>query len=133
MATSKIKTGDEITIDTTGSEGIVFKGFLKFRIEEHDINKFPRLKTHVMLNIATPDTAFEKSFLPNDGVGLAREEFIIASDIGIHPMALVNYDKLPKDLQSEIARLEPWQVVARSSVKTEEFTKFIAESFYKNY
>ena len=102
MATSKIKTGDEITIDTTGSEGIVFKGFLKFRIEEHDINKFPRLKTHVMLNIATPDTAFEKSFLPNDGVGLAREEFIIASDIGIHPMALVNYDKLPKDLQSEI-------------------------------
>ena len=46
------------------------------------------------MNIATPETAFEKSFLPNDGVGLAREEFIIAGDIGIHPMALVNYNKL---------------------------------------
>ena len=46
-----------------------------------------------MMNIATPETAFEKSFLPNDGVGLAREEFIIASDIGIHPMALIGYEK----------------------------------------
>ena len=53
--------------------------------------KMPKPKTKIMMNLATPDTAFEKSFLPNDGVGLAREEFIIAGDIGIHPMALIEF------------------------------------------
>ncbi|MGB9609130.1 MAG: putative PEP-binding protein, partial [Minisyncoccia bacterium] len=59
-------------------------------------------KTKIMMNIATPDTAFEKSFLPNDGVGLAREEFIIASNISIHPNALINYKKLPLKLKKII-------------------------------
>ena len=54
------------------------------------------------MNIATPDTAFEKSFLPNDGVGLAREEFIIAGDIGIHPLACLNYHKLPNGIKREV-------------------------------
>ena len=94
-ATRKIKTGQTITVDTTGSEGLVFSGALKFKIVEQDVKKFPKPKTKIMMNIATPETAFEKSFLPNDGVGLAREEFIIASDIGIHPNALINYKKLP--------------------------------------
>ena len=93
-ATRKIKTGQMITVDTTSSEGFVYDGALKFKIIEHDIKKFPKPKTKIMMNIATPETAFEKSFLPNDGVGLAREEFIIASDIGIHPMALINYKQL---------------------------------------
>ena len=55
-----------------------------------------------MMNIATPDTAFEKSFLPNKGVGLAREEFIIASDIGIHPLALINYGTLSKAIKESV-------------------------------
>ncbi len=93
-ATRKIKTGQTITVDTTGSEGFAYAGALKFKITEQDIKKFPKPKTKIMMNIATPETAFEKSFLPNDGVGLAREEFIIASDIGAHPMALINYKKL---------------------------------------
>lgn len=101
-ATKKIKTGQMITVDTTGSEGVVFEGELKFKIEEIDIKKLPETKTKIMVNIATPDTAFEKSFLPNSGVGLAREEFIIASDIGIHPNALINYSKLPQDLKLKI-------------------------------
>lgn len=101
-ATKKIKTGDLITIDTTGSEGLILEGELKFKIEEIDIKKLPETKTHIMINIATPDTAFEKSFLPNSGVGLAREEFIIASDIGIHPNALINYSKLPSSLKEKI-------------------------------
>jgi len=100
-ATRKIKTGQTITVDTTGSEGIVYNGALKFKITEHDIKKFSKPKTKIMMNIATPETAFEKSFLPNDGVGLAREEFIIASDIGIHPMALINYKKL-KNLKLKV-------------------------------
>ncbi len=102
-ATKKIKTGQVITIDTSGSEGFVFNGALKFEIIEHNIKKFPTPNTKIMMNIATPDTAFEKSFLPNSGVGLAREEFIIASDIGIHPMALINYEKLKdKKLKAQI-------------------------------
>lgn len=101
-ATKKIKTGQMITVDTTGTEGKVFEGDLKFRIDEIDIKKLPPTKTKIMMNIATPDTAFEKSFLPNSGVGLAREEFIIASDIGIHPNALINYDKMPADLKDKV-------------------------------
>ncbi|MDO8556973.1 MAG: phosphoenolpyruvate synthase [Candidatus Jorgensenbacteria bacterium] len=93
-ATKKIKTGDVITVDTTGSEGYVFKGAIPFEIKEHDVRQLPKLRTDVMVNIAMPDMAFETSFLPVHGVGLAREEFIIASQIGIHPMALINYKKL---------------------------------------
>jgi pyruvate,water dikinase len=101
-ATSKIKTGQTITVDTTGSDGLVFDGSLKFKIVEHDVDKFPKPKTKIYMNIATPETAFEKSFLPNDGVGLAREEFIIASGIGIHPMALINYKKMTPKVRAAI-------------------------------
>jgi pyruvate, water dikinase len=101
-ATKKIKSGQMITVDTTGSEGLILEGQLKFKVDEIDIKKLPETKTHIMINIATPDTAFEKSFLPNSGVGLAREEFIIASDIGIHPNALINYSKLPSELKAKI-------------------------------
>lgn len=101
-ATSKIKNGQMLTVDCSGEEGIVYKGELKFKVIEHNVKNLPQTKTHIMLNIATPATAFEKSFLPNKGVGLAREEFIIASDIGIHPMALVNYQKLPQKIKDEV-------------------------------
>lgn len=93
-ATKKLKSGKMITVDTTGTEGYVYDGAKKFSVREHDIKKIAKPKTKIAMNIATPDTAFEKSFLPNDGVGLAREEFIIASSIGIHPNALLQYKKL---------------------------------------
>lgn len=101
-ATRKIKTGQDLTIDTTGSEGIVYDGKLKYKVIEHNVNQIPKPKTKIMINIATPDTAFQKSFLPNSGVGLAREEFIIASDIGIHPNALINYSKMPEKIKKLI-------------------------------
>ena len=102
-ATKKIKTGRTITVDTTGNEGFVYDGALEFEIIEHNVKKLPKPKTKIMMNIATSETAFEKSFLPNDGVGLAREEFIIASDIGIHPMALIGYEKFKnKKIKSQI-------------------------------
>lgn len=103
-ASDKIKTGDKVTVDTTGSEGVVFRGFLKFKTVEHNIAKLPKTKTKIMMNIATPETAFEKSFLPNDGVGLAREEFIIAGSIGIHPLACINFHKLPNGIKKEVER-----------------------------
>ncbi len=101
-ATRKIKTGQMITVDTTGSEGYIYDGALRFKVLEQSIKKFPKPKTKIMMNIATPETAFEKSFLPNDGVGLAREEFIIAGDIGIHPNALINYKKMPAKIKNSI-------------------------------
>lgn len=100
--TKFIRTGDKITIDTTGSDGVVYKGLLKFEMREEKISNIPKPKTKIMMNIAIAETAFEYSFLPNSGVGLAREEFIIASSIGIHPNALINYKDLKSDLKNKI-------------------------------
>ncbi len=102
-ATRRLKNGEEVTVDTTGAEGYVYRGELKFEIREHDIKKIGKPKTKIMMNIGTPDTAFEKSFLPNEGVGLAREEFIISSEIGIHPNALIDYEKIDLKLKRKIS------------------------------
>lgn len=96
-ATRNIHTGDVITVDSTGSDGIVLAGRVPFSVSRQKVKEGKDLSVKIMMNIATPQTAFEKSFIPNDGVGLAREEFIIASDIGVHPMALVRYKELKKE------------------------------------
>ncbi len=101
-ATKLIKTGDLITVDTTGSAGNVYRGALKYKVVEHDLKKIPKPRTKVMVNVAIPDSAFEASFLPNEGVGLAREEFIIASKMGLHPMALLNMNKQKPAVQKAI-------------------------------
>ncbi|MDO8638718.1 MAG: phosphoenolpyruvate synthase [Candidatus Daviesbacteria bacterium] len=101
-ATKVLKNGEQITVDTSGSEGIIYKGKLLFKVIHRDIKKIPKTKTAIMMNIATPQIAFKKSFLPNEGIGLAREEFIINSEIGIHPLALINYKKLKADLRKKI-------------------------------
>jgi pyruvate,water dikinase len=109
-ATQVIKNGKLITVDTTGTEGIVFDGEVKFKVEEKDIKKLPKPKVKIMVNIATPDSAFEKSFLPTSGVGLAREEFIIGGDIGIHPLALIHF----KDIQKKDKKLAT-QILKKTS------------------
>ena len=101
-ARKAIPTGTTITVDTTSAEGVVFEGALAFHVHESDTRKIPKIKTKITMNLATPDTAFEKSFLPNDGVGLAREEFIIAASVGIHPLALIHYEELGGKLQRQI-------------------------------
>lgn len=106
-ATHVIKTGDPITVDCAGGEkGLVYGGLLKYKIEKMNVQKVPKSKTKVMINVGHPDEAFELSFLPNDGVGLAREEFIVTESITIHPMALVNFDKVKdKKTRSKINEL----------------------------
>lgn len=94
-ATSIIKNGMEITVDCSEGVGRVYKGILKYEVEELSLKKIPT-RTKIMMNIAIPEKAFIQSRIPNDGVGLAREEFIISSYIGVHPMALVEYEKLKK-------------------------------------
>jgi pyruvate,water dikinase len=93
-ATKKIKTGDTITVACEGEAGNIYKGALKYTIHTTDVRNIKMPKTKIMMNIGNPDIAFESSFIPNDGVGLARMEFIINNYIKIHPMALLNYHKL---------------------------------------
>lgn len=94
-ATDRIKLGDNITIDCSeGDEGKVYEGLLDFEINTLDLQAIQQPKTHVMLNIGDPSQAFDLSFVPNEGVGLAREEFIVNSSIVVHPMALINYDNI---------------------------------------
>ncbi|MDH4067766.1 MAG: phosphoenolpyruvate synthase [Dehalococcoidia bacterium] len=94
--TEVLEDGQEVTINCSGGEGRIYEGKLKYRIDEVEVTKLPRPKTRVMMNFGIPGGAFIQSQIPNDGVGLAREEFIINSYIGIHPMALIQYDELKK-------------------------------------
>ncbi|MCX6786610.1 MAG: phosphoenolpyruvate synthase [Candidatus Kaiserbacteria bacterium] len=103
-ATKVLKTGTVVTVDTTGSVGIITAGKAKITTREHDIGTLPKTKTKIMVNIASPDIAFENSFLPVKGVGLAREEFIIASAIGIHPLAILHFKKLAPKLRTAIQK-----------------------------
>lgn len=101
-ATRALKTGMLVTVDTTGSAGVITQGKAKITVREHSIGALPKTKTKIMVNIASPDIAFEQSFLPVAGVGLAREEFIIASDIGVHPLAVLNYRKLSPKVRAAV-------------------------------
>lgn len=100
-ATARLKDGEEVTIDcASGEVGKAYAGKLPFEVEEHDIGKVPEIKTKIMVNIGSPDEAFRYHYLPAKGVGLGRLEFIIASHIGIHPKALLEYKKLKFEARS---------------------------------
>ncbi len=93
--TKLIKDKQKITVSCSEGEiGRIYNGLLPFKIKKTFLKKIKNPKTKVMLNIAEPSQAFGFSFLPNDGVGLAREEFIINNHIKIHPLALLNYSKI---------------------------------------
>jgi pyruvate,water dikinase len=74
---------------------MVYDGVLPFNLHTVDLSELARPRTRVMMNVGNPGQAFSLAFLPNDGVGLAREEFIISSAIQVHPLALVHFDSLP--------------------------------------
>jgi len=119
-----LKDGEEITVDCTqGLDGRIFSGRVPFKVKEYDLSKIPDLKTKIMINIAAPDIAFKTSFLPNDGVGLAREEFIIAEKIKVHPLALLNFNKIKdKSLRKKIE-----EITREYGNKKEYFIKELAE------
>ena len=107
-ATEVLKEGQYVTVSCAeGAVGYVYDGHVDYEVEEVDLNKLPKPKTPIMFNVATPENAFDLSFLPNDGVGLAREEFIINNYIGIHPNALIKIDEIKErdgELYEEILR-----------------------------
>jgi pyruvate,water dikinase len=102
-----LKTGKKVTVSCAeGENGYIYDGILPFKVEITDIKNLKRSKTKIMLNLADPDTAFQTSFIPNDGVGLARLEFIINNHIKAHPLALINYNKLKdKKVKVEIDKI----------------------------
>ena len=94
-ATERLQDGQLVTVSCAeGDEGRVYAGLLKFETSRIDLRTLPKTQTRIMMNVASPEEAFRLSFLPNDGVGLAREEFIISNSIGIHPQALLDYQHL---------------------------------------
>jgi pyruvate,water dikinase len=123
-ATKVLKTGQIATIDCTqGLNGRVYLGKVPFEIKRYNLKKIPKLKTKIMVNIGAPEIAFKTSFLPNEGVGLARIEFILAEKIRVHPLALYHYEKL-KDKK---LKLKINQMTIEYKDKKEYFIKELAE------
>ncbi len=104
-ATEILNTGVDVTVSCAeGETGYVYEGNLKYEIEEINVNQLPRSKTRIMMNIGNPETAFKHASIPNDGVGLAREEFIIANYIKIHPLALIHFEEI-KELYIKLSNM----------------------------
>ena len=106
-ATTTLQTGTPVTVSCAeGDAGRVYGGELKFHIEHREVAGMARPKTKVMLNLGNPDLAFKTSFLPNDGIGLARVEFVITESIKVHPLALVHPERVRDDaVRDQIAKL----------------------------
>ncbi len=108
-ATTTLTTGEDITVSCAeGETGKVYRGLLPYQVEEIHLEKLPHIRTKIMMNVGNPEEAFGLSAIPNDGVGLARMEFIIANHIKTHPLALINFhqleDKFEKSKIFELTR-----------------------------
>lgn len=128
-ATKIFKRNQLITLDCTQETGLIWKGALKFAETKHNIKKMPRTRTRIYVNIGEPEQAIDASLLPVDGVGLAREEFILGSHIGIHPLELIRkgrqkefINKLASGIGKIAASFYPRAVIVRTSdFKTNEY------------
>ena len=107
QGTALLRDGMEVTVSCAeGDVGFVYRGLVPFHVERVSLSKIPKPSTKIMMNVGNPDEAFRLSFLPNDGVGLARQEFIITNSIKIHPKALIDFETIEDpETRSEIERL----------------------------
>ncbi|MBW4508655.1 MAG: phosphoenolpyruvate synthase [Scytonematopsis contorta HA4267-MV1] len=123
-ATEVLKTGQEITVSCAeGEEGNVYAGLLPFELKEIPLENLPRTRTQILMNVGNPQEAFKLSTIPNDGVGLARTEFIIANHIQTHPLALINYD----ELNDEFVKEKITQITALYDDKPQYFVDKLAQ------
>ena len=158
-ATELLKDGDLVTVSCSeGETGIVYQGKLKYDIETKDNGELNEPPVKIMMNIGSPDMAFTFAQMPNNGVGLARLEFVINNMIGIHPKAIINYKAMPTDIQKLIdhrakgyknpkqfyidkiaegvatiaAAFYPKPVIVRTSdFKSNEYKKLVAGDIYE--
>ena len=122
--TEVLKTGQLVTVSCAeGETGFIYEGRLDFRVETTDLKQAARPQTKIMMNVGNPDEAFCLSFIPNDGVGLAREEFIISNTIKIHPMALLRF----ASLEDTAAKAEIERLTHGYSDKAQYFVDKLAE------
>ena len=104
-ATDRVRHGDAVTVSCAeGDTGRVYAGDLKFSVSEDSLDEMPAAPVKLMMNVANPDRAFDFAQIPNHGIGLARLEFIINRMIGIHPRALLEYDRQSPELKAEISK-----------------------------
>ncbi|WP_016870997.1 phosphoenolpyruvate synthase [Fischerella thermalis] len=123
-ATKIIKAGQEITVSCAeGETGKVYKGLLAYEVQEIPLEKLPRTRTQIMMNVGNPEEAFGYSAIPNDGVGLARMEFIIANHIKAHPLALIHFD----ELEDELAKYKIAELTAEYADKPQFFVDKLAQ------
>ena len=116
-ATTSIKNNAPITVSCAeGDHGKVYEGILNFEIKTTDLSGLKRPKTKIMLNLGNPELAFKTSFLPNDGVGLARMEFIITESIKAHPMALIHPERV-----QDASELQQLKALTRYYNKPDDF------------
>ncbi len=102
-ATTSIREGQEVTVSCAeGDTGHVYEGLLAFERKQIELDALPKIPLKIMMNVGNPDRAFDFAGIPNHGVGLARLEFIINRMIGVHPRALLEFDRLDADLQAQI-------------------------------
>ena len=133
ICTEVIKNGKDVTVSCAeGEEGYVYEGLLDFEVKKTNIGKIKKPKVKIMMNLAEPDQAFTQSFIPNDGVGLAREEFIINNTIKVHPLALMAMDgkikgvRIDRQTASKINK-----ITAGYKTKTEFFVDKLAQGVGK--
>ncbi|PPJ63318.1 phosphoenolpyruvate synthase [Cuspidothrix issatschenkoi] len=123
-ATTVLETGQEITVSCAeGETGQVYDGLLNFEIRELPLDNLPRIRTKIMMNVGNPEEALGLTAIPNDGVGLARMEFIIANHIKAHPLALLHFD----ELEDELAKYKISELTAQYEDKAEFFVSKLAQ------
>ncbi|NJM73146.1 MAG: phosphoenolpyruvate synthase [Scytonema sp. RU_4_4] len=123
-ATEILKNGQEITISCAeGEEGRVYAGLLPFEVQEVPLENLPRTRTQILMNVGNPSEAFSLSAIPNDGVGLARTEFIIANHIQTHPMALIHHDQI----NDEFVKTKISEITALYDDKPQYFVDKLAQ------
>lgn len=135
-ASELIADKEPITVDCSGGDdGEVYKGILEYDVKRTSVKNLPRPKTKIMMNIGSPEHAFTYAQIPNDGVGLAREEFIIDSHIKIHPLALLRFD----EVTDPVARKQIEELTVGYTNKAQYFIDRLAEgvgilgaAFYPN-
>ena len=141
--TSVIKKDSNVTIDCSEGTGRIYEGLLTFKIDKIKLDNLPETKTQIMMNVGVPEKAFQQGQIPNNGVGLAREEFIINSHIGIHPLALLEYDQLKKKAKTDSKIAEVIKKIDEKSIGYDDKVEFfidtlargiskIAAGFYPN-
>lgn len=111
-----------------GEIGKVYEGLLDFDVQKIDLSEMPKTKTKIMMNVGIPEQAFTQGQIPNDGVGLARLEFIINSHIGIHPLALLNYEQLKKKTRKDDKLKETLKSIEERTLAYADKSQFFVET-----